>query len=145
MDPSYRIPTLKLCEMHSQTLSSYRIPPTLKLCEMHPQTVSSYRIPTLIFCEMHTQTFLKWLFFHVKSCYFVWQFSAFFFSSYFNLNEISILFWWNNLCIYNNTYEVFGHMYIFFFIMPRSRFDNTLYFDITFMPNGVIVLWPALT
>ncbi len=27
-----------------------------------------------------------------------------------------------------------------FFITPRSRFDNTLYFDITLMPNGMIVL-----
>ncbi len=25
-------------------------------------------------------------------------------------------------------------------ITPRSRFDNTLYFDITLTPNGVIVL-----
>ncbi len=32
-----------------------------------------------------------------------------------------------------------------FFIMPGSRFDNTLYFDITLTPNGVIVLWPGLT
>ncbi len=28
-----------------------------------------------------------------------------------------------------------------FFIMPCSHFDNTLYFDITLTPNGVIVLW----
>ncbi len=32
----------------------------------------------------------------------------------------------------------------FFFIMPRSHFDNALYFDITLTPNGVIVLWSAL-
>ncbi len=31
----------------------------------------------------------------------------------------------------------------FFFITPRSRFDNTLYFDITLMLNGVILLWSA--
>ncbi len=29
---------------------------------------------------------------------------------------------------------------IVFFIMPRSNFDNTLYFDNTLMPNDVIVL-----
>ncbi len=27
------------------------------------------------------------------------------------------------------------------FITPCSRFDNTLYFDITLTPNGGIVLW----
>ncbi len=30
-----------------------------------------------------------------------------------------------------------------FFITPHLHFDYTLYFDITLMPNGVIVLWPA--
>ncbi len=29
------------------------------------------------------------------------------------------------------------------FFKPRSRFDNTLYFDITLMLNGVIILWSA--
>ncbi len=32
-----------------------------------------------------------------------------------------------------------------FFITPCSRFDNTLNFDITLTPNGVIVLWSGLT
>ncbi len=29
---------------------------------------------------------------------------------------------------------------VILFIMPLSRFDNTLYFDITLTPNGMIVL-----
>ncbi len=33
---------------------------------------------------------------------------------------------------------------MYFFITQRPRFDNTLYFDITLAPNGVIVLWSAL-
>ncbi len=38
-------------------------------------------------------------------------------------------------CIY---YHIMCTMCVF--ITPRSRFDNTLYFDITLTPNGVIVL-----
>ncbi len=32
----------------------------------------------------------------------------------------------------------------YIFIMPRSLYDNTLYFDITLMLNGMIILWPGL-
>ncbi len=36
-------------------------------------------------------------------------------------------------------YNTYVTLDCIFFITSRSRFDNTLYFDITLTPNGVIV------
>ncbi len=49
--------------------------------------------------------------------------------------------WWSSLIC--ETIVILVYIKSSFFITPCSRFDNTLYFDITLMPNGMIVLWSA--